>query len=307
MRVVEPRQPEPHGHHLITRWNYNPALHGHRLCIEFKSAEVYRKHHVRWRTFANSLWRVVCKHSSLTFSDIPVDLGDGEVETIPADVFRFARRPGQPHDLLPNLHLLRPRPRLPQPIGWQEKTDSLYFRGAATGSRDYEQSIRIAACRAARGIPETNCRLTRFPEVSDAFAERARTEGLAGREDPLAEMNHHRFLLDVDGNTSSWDRFLLIGWFGGVPVRFEPAWEECWHTSIREDVHFVTATRTTLPDVLNSLRADPSRAQTIAAAASAVARQLLSSPNVQRMLEESWVTRIDRLRLVPQATLSEWP
>ena len=96
MRVVEPRQPEPHGHHLITRWNYNPALHGHRLCIEFKSAEVYRKHHVRWRTFANSLWRVVCKHSSLTFSDIPVDLGDGEVETIPADVFRFARRPGQP-------------------------------------------------------------------------------------------------------------------------------------------------------------------------------------------------------------------
>jgi hypothetical protein len=110
MQVVEPRQPEPHGHHLITRWIYNPGLHGHRLCIEFKSAEVYRKHHVRWRTSA-SAW------------------------------------------------MLTATP--PRGIG-----------------------------------------------------------------------------------------FSLIGWFGGVPVRFEMAWEECWHTSLREDVHFVTATRTTLLDVL---------------------------------------------------------
>jgi len=273
-------------------WTYDPARHGKRICVEFRSSRAYRKEHERWRTIATALWRLIDKCPHVRFHDIAVDLGDGETEAIPADVFRFARQPGQPHDLLPNPYLLSRRKRLGTPIPWQKKADAVYFRGAATGSHDYETNVRVAACRLVQNLPDSDCRLTSFAEVPPDFVAAARRDGITASPAPLVHMNRHRFLLDIDGNTSSWDRFLVIGAFGGVPIRFETTWEECWHPLIREGEHYVGATRHTLMDVVGRLRKEPLRAERIASAAAAAARDTLSPGRIAGLFERAWLRRI---------------
>jgi hypothetical protein len=290
--IDPPRHPEPRGHHLLTFWTYAPQRFGERLHIRFRSAEAHRRQRRRWRTLAAALWRMTRRHPGVEFHDIPVDLGDGDTPAIGPDVFRFARRPGQPHPLLPNLHLLERRSPPPAALPWEQKTDTLYFRGSCTGPADLARNKRLAACRAARTVPASDCRVTAFPEAPPEFVEQVRGEGLAAAFEPVACMNRHRFLLDVDGNTSSWDRPLLIGSFQAVPLRFEPEWEEIWHPLVREGVHHVTVTRTGLREVVSELRGDPDRAARIAAAAASVARDVLSPESLDRMLEQAWLGRL---------------
>lgn len=294
IRILPPANPQAPGHHLITLWTYDPLRHGKRICVEFRSLEAYRREHDRWRVIADTLWRLIDKHPRITFRDIAIDLGDGEADGMPSDVFRFARRPGQPHELLPNPYLLRPRKRLATPIPWERKTDVLYFRGAATGSRNYSTNIRVAACRLTRNIPDSDCRLTSFPEVLPDFVAAARHDGITGAPAPLVSMSRHRFLLDIDGNTSSWDRFLVIGTFGCVPIRFETMWEECWHPLLHEDEHYVSAATHTLADVVGRLRSQPRRAKRIAAGAAVAVRDALSPEGVDGLFERTWLRRIRR-------------
>lgn len=292
IRILPPATSQPRGDHLITSWTYDPSRHGKRLCVEFRSPEAYRREHERWRVIAGALLRLIDRHPHVTFRDIAVDLGDGETQAIPADVFRFARRPGQPHDLLPNPYLLRPRRRLATPTPWKAKSNLIYFRGAATGSLDYAVNVRVAACRLARNIPDSDCRITSFPEVLPDFVEAARHDGITAAPAPLAQMNRHRFLLDIDGNTSSWDRFLVISAFEGVPIRFETMWEECWHPLLHENEHYVSATRHTLTDVVGRLRSEPRRAKQIAAGAAVAARDVLSPEAIAGLFERAWLRRI---------------
>lgn len=288
--VLASGSPHPPPHQAIVRWSHDPEFHAGRLCIEFPHHDVYRRLAPRWRTLADSLHAMLGRRDA-AFRNVAVDISDCEDGSVSGHVFRFARRKDERHELLPNVHLLGRRPRLPAPLPWDAKSDTIYFRGAATGDRSFATNKRVAACLAARDIGGGDCKLTAFPEVDQRFVDHALREGIAAPRAALAEMNRHRFLLDVDGNTSSWDRFHVIGSCGGVPIRFETEWEECWHHHLVEGVHFVAATRHTLADVVAELRANPQRARTIAGNAARIAREILSPQHVQRMLEEAWLRR----------------
>jgi len=69
-------------------------------------------------------------------------------------------------------------------------------------------------------------------------------------------------------------------------------WQECWHSSIAEGEHFVSATRHTLPAVVEDLRSSPGRAQAVAEAATRIALEVLCSWNIQRLFEHMWLERI---------------
>jgi maltooligosyltrehalose synthase len=104
-------------------------------------------------------------------------------------------------------------------------------------------------------------------------------------------MNKHRFLVDADGNTTSWDRYMWIGTFGGVPILFEPAWEECWHGSLVNGDNCIVADRATLGEVLERLRSDTALARHIAAGAAKLVATQLSPAGAQEMFETAWRTR----------------
>ena len=114
-------------------------------------------------------------------------------------------------------------------------------------------------------------------------------EGLVGWRLPLWTMNRHRFLVEADGNSSSWDRYMLIGSFGGVPIRFECEWEECWHGLLVDGVNCVTADRRSLPEVVDRLRSRPPEAVAIAKAASRTVADSLSRRHLQRQFRDALV------------------
>jgi hypothetical protein len=72
------------------------------------------------------------------------------------------------------------------------KIVTVYFRGAATGSLDYERNPRVAVCLAARDIHGTDCKLTSFSQVEPRFSQRLHEDGIVARKDPLSAMNRHR-------------------------------------------------------------------------------------------------------------------
>lgn len=271
----------------VTSWTFDRDRHGESVCIAFHSPDQLLRFSTRWRELAAAIHESGREDASFGFRDAKIDLGDGIWPGCPSDVFAFARRPGSTNRLIPNIYLLRPRPRMPSPIPWEQKTDTLYFRGTSTGSLVYEENARVTLCRVAQGISRSDCRISRMKQIDAGFAEQLGQEGLVGQPQPARRLNDHRFLVDVDGNVSSWDRYLLIGSFGGVPIRFETSWEECWHDELQDGENCVCADRHTLKTVVERLRSDPEAAWRVAENAKALVASRLSRAALRLRLRQT--------------------
>ncbi len=275
----------------VARWTYSQRLQKNRLQITFTSEYWYRKFSYRWRAISDALSLLIKQHPRIEFTDVPVDISDCMDASVPENTFRFAKLPSDPHDLLPNPFLLEHR-RAPQhPIKWKHKKDSLYFRGALTGQLQSFENSRVAACVAAQGISNSDCKLSTFPQTSETFMHEIKSRNLCGPKESEKALNRHRYLLDIDGNSSSWHRFWLIGTFGCVPIRFEAKWVEYWHEKLEEGANYLYANRETLSDVVDSLRKQPEKAESIAQNASKFVNTYLSPSSAQKSFNEAWLNR----------------
>lgn len=291
VRFVEQDQ-WPYETPSIVRWTYDPSVHGKRLCIEFANRRIADLWRFRWRPLGNALWKIIDAYPNITFHEEPVDVSDCIDSHVPKEVFRFAKKPEDPHDLLPNPYLLQPDRASYKSIAWHRKADSVFFRGAATGPAVYEANPRVAACLAARHIEGGDCKLVWYDNTGGDFKIQAMKDGIAASPTKPRAMEAHRYLLDVDGHTSSWDRFRRIGVCGGVPIRFESCWQEYWHDKITEGTHYVAATRKNVGAVIAELRDSPDRAYDIAGQASEFVRRELSVDKVEESLQQIWLKRI---------------
>jgi hypothetical protein len=275
----------------VTTWSFDRSAAGDVVRIEFASPADMKRFAMRWRILADAIHRIGRDDPAFAFHGVRIALGDGARAGAPPDVLAFARLPGAAVRLIPNPYLLRRRGRLPAARSWERKTDTLYFRGSSTGVADYHANTRVALCRAASRIPRSDCRVSRLKQVEPAFAARLRSDGLIGGRHPPTALNRHRFLVEADGNCSSWDRYLLIGSFGGVPIRFETAWEECWHDLLVDGRNCLVADRHTLSAAIERLRADDRLARRIAARASDLVAEHLSPRALDRRLAGSLAGR----------------
>lgn len=271
----------------VTVWSYDPSRDGPCVHIDFPSPRTFRRLFRRWRVLADAIVAGAAEHPGRGFHDVRIDLNDGVAAAGADGVLAFARPIGATTRLIPNTYLLGHRRPAPAALDWARKSDTLYFRGTSTGDVSYETNTRVALCRMAREVPRADCKISRTKQVDGGFAARLQDDGLTAARAPLDDMNRHRFLVDADGNATSWDRFLWIGTFGGVPIRFEPSWEECWHHLLVDGVNSVTSTRGTLADTVAGLRDDDRRSRAIAARAAALARDHLSPPALRRMLVDT--------------------
>ena len=278
-------------HPSVARWTYSQRSQKNRLQITFTSEYFYKLFSYRWRAVSDALSLLIEQHPNITFTDVPVDISDCVDASVPENTFRFTKLPSDPHDLIPNPFLLEHR-RAPQhPIKWEHKKDSLYFRGALTGQLQSFENSRVAACVAAQEIPESDCKLSMFPQTPETFIHEIKLQNLCGSKDSEKALNRHRYLLDIDGNASSWHRFWLIGTFGCVPIRFESKWLEYWHEKLEEGVNYLYADRETLIDVVDSLRKQPERATSVAQNASEFVSTYLSPNSAQKSFNEAWLNR----------------
>jgi len=282
------------GRPWIYRVSYDPRSFGDRICLKVAPCDPAVIDLKRLRALVAALWQLRCWRPDLTYRDVYVDTSDCMDADLPRHVFRVAKRPGEPHPLLPNPYLLSKRRGVPKAKPWPHKTPTCWFRGAATGDVDFEKNKRVAVCQLAKQLTGVDSKLTSVPTGSKPFAERCQNAGIMAAPTSFVEMNNHRFLLDIDGNTTSWDRYLLIGLLGGVPIRFEPFWTEYWHEQLLEGKNVVTVDRTTFADQLTELRRDDRQSRAIAARASELARKTLSRKAALVAFAERWAASCDR-------------
>ena len=290
VRVRPSGDPALAGRGTLTWWSYDRGQLGDKLHLTFPSTARVTNLDARWRVIARAIWRMVRKDPGMVFHEVAVDLEDGATPGLPESVFAFARLRGAGNALLPNPYLLRDRD-VGKPRAWEAKKDTLYFRGADSGAITLEANTRVVLCRLAKDLPRTSCLLTRLVQGTPEAHAQMRQEGLVGKRIPIPDMNKYRFLVDADGNTTSWDRYMLIGAYGSVPILFEPAWEECWHGDLVDGENCVLADRHTLGPLLERLRADDAYARKIAAGASRLVATRLSPEGVQALFEAAWKAR----------------
>jgi len=268
----------------VTRWTFSPPANAGRVAIQFRCESDARQWTYRWRLLAGIIHRTGNADHRIRFVEKLIDLGDGCTPDAPSDLFAFARPRGSRASLIPNPYLLQPQAWLPAALPWERKTETVYFRGVSTGAHEYDRNIRIVLCRTAKSIPGADCRISQMVQVDESFKSRLVEDQLLGGKKPLWEMNRHRYLIDVDGNASSWDRYKFIGLFGGVPIRFESDWEEWWHGFLVDGENYITADRRSLPAVVEQLRSRPRDAYAIAMAAQRVTKTHLMPESARRTL-----------------------
>ncbi len=288
--IAEPGLP---GREDVVWFSYDRALWGDRICLTFEAERSVSAPASRWRALARAMWTMVQRDPAIRFDLVPVNIGDNCPEQMPEAVFAFARLRGTRRPLLPCPNLMEGTGHLPRALPWERKTDTVYFRGVDTGVALLERNARVALCRAARAIPGADCRFSRLVQFTGAEARQLLDEGLVHRPLPLAELNRHRFLVDCDGHSTSWDRYLHCGTLGGVPILFEPAWEECWHHLLVDGGNCLVADRHSLGGIVARLRAEPELARRIAGNASELVARHLGPEGVQAMFEQAWRQRLD--------------
>jgi hypothetical protein len=131
---------------------------------------------------------------------------------------------------------------------WDERPASIVWRGSTTGRfgqtvENVQDLPRYRLCklalelgsRADVGITDV---VQSHPEHTDLIRERLQNEGIFRDFVPFAEMGRHRFIMDMDGNSSSWN-FMMKLRLGCCVLRVESPWRQWFSSRLIAWKHYV--------------------------------------------------------------------
>lgn len=160
---------------------------------------------------------------------------------------------------------------------WEDRRPSLVWRGAGTGA--FSQTLetlddlpRYRMCKVASqlgaradvGLTQAAQALT--PEDDERIVERLASEGLLKPFVPMTEMARHRYILDIDGNSNSWN-FMQKLRLGCCVLRVESVWRQWFSDRLVAWEHYVPVA-TDLSDLIERAEwcfANPAECSAIAA------------------------------------------
>ena len=142
--------------------------------------------------------------SDLDFEAI-VNFNDGPQNDSKETRLCFARPRNSPHICIPDSHLPRTAGICRQissvDIPFDEKIDKAIFRGSDTGAKHNGSVQRIDLCKRYRGSEKVDAKITNF--VESPFQD-----DIAGPYTNIADQLKYKFILNVNGNTTSWERLI---------------------------------------------------------------------------------------------------
>lgn len=156
--------------------------------------------------------------------------------------------------LIPNLYSLMklisraPFPELSVSIPFKKKRSVVMFRGATTGDADPLKNKRIQIVKIGEGKKLFDVGLT---SICQTFKSNS---GLYSpyQKKPIEPDSWHpfKYILDIDGNASSWERMRTTFLVGSLCVRLEPEFEEHWYCDAPfREISFETSIENLLRDV----------------------------------------------------------
>ena len=119
--------------------------------------------------------------------------------------------------------------------GWQDRLDSVLWRGSTTGytQGDWSELPRAKMCLIASKADakvQLDVGFTEVVQLSSQDESEIRSQGLMRDRVPSSEYANYRYHIDIDGNTNSWSGLFCKLLSGGLVFKVEPAKGDCqWY------------------------------------------------------------------------------
>lgn len=176
-------------------------------------------------------------------------------------------------------------------LSWDEKMDKMGFWGTTTGDRDPRLNDRINKCfwfhRVDPDHQLSDCYITRIAQMThrqilDVYPD---FHLIFRRYASFEEQCKYKFLIDIPGNTCSWDRVPVILSSNSLLFRF-PCTDVCsYYHLMKEYVHYVPVTEKTVLEKRAYYLRHPEEARQIIENAQALARDLCNGRAAQRYMK----------------------
>lgn len=176
-------------------------------------------------------------------------------------------------------------------LRWDEKMDKVGFWGTTTGDRDPRLNERINKCfwfhRVDPRHEVSDCYITRVAQMSnqqivDAFSD---FHLVFQKYASFEEQCRYKILIDIPGNTCSWDRVPVILSSNSLLFRF-PCTDVCsYYHLMKEYVHYVPVTEKTVLERRMYYLQHPEEAQIIIKNAQSLAKDLCNGRSAQRYMK----------------------
>lgn len=127
-------------------------------------------------------------------------------------------------------------------VPWDRKRDKIGFFGTTTGSRDPLLNERIATCIWGLGNQDiSDLYITKVAQIEPSIIHEKIPKFKSIFHPPVMPeyLHNYRFLLDIPGNTCSWDRVPLV--LNSKSILFKmPCKDMCWYYPLlRDKEHYV--------------------------------------------------------------------
>ncbi len=158
------------------------------------------------------------------------------------------------HDvtLIPDLYYFQARgyeDSSPIDIPWHDRESRIVWRGSTTGLlqqriEDLDSLPRYRLCKIVSQLGAVadvglNAAVQAVdPEQEQQITDRLRAEGLLKPFVPMAEMAQCRYIMDIDGNSNSWN-FMMKLRLGCCVLRVESDWQQWFASRLVPWVHYV--------------------------------------------------------------------
>jgi hypothetical protein len=184
-------------------------------------------------------------------------------------------------------------------LEWKDKRDTVVGAYTTTGDRDPARNERIQTCLWSLAHPDRDLyhlRVTRFAQMDRELALRAVPDlHRVCAQAPMTrdEQTRHKFILNIRGNTETWDQAWMLSSRSLVLKKFHR--DVVWYSPMLQDrVHYIRCyDNEAMTRHVRYLLANPAEAQAVTANARAFVRRFLV-PNdhaalyMTALLEEMW-------------------
>lgn len=197
--------------------------------------------------------------------------------------------------LLPDIyHLANYGNRLEQCIdkrAWESKErDKIGFWGTTTGNRDPLHNERINRCfwfeEHDPSHEVSDCFITRIAQMTlrQILDAHPRFASIYAKPVTIEEQFAYKILLDIPGNTCSWDRIPMILRSNSLLFRF-PCADVCsYHHLLKEYIHYVPVTQDDVLEKRKYYIEHPEETKSIIRNANAFAREFCTGDAAQRYM-----------------------
>jgi len=191
----------------------NIPLQPNESVIEIKDKNIYLldehkiQDNLRFQFFSSLLRYSLSRLNDLSCKII-INLCDGCRESEKYTRLCFSSSKNSKHIQIPDPHIFQYE-KFTDNLKWSDKLDMVYFIGSDTGPiADDLLNERIRFCNKAKSAKHINAKISNFVHFNDEMLHDLSIDKtcIHSQYVPIDQQLKYKYILNINGNTSSWDR-----------------------------------------------------------------------------------------------------